>query len=534
MDENLKQRIVRGETSLGIELGSTRIKAVLIDHRFDTLCSSSYDWENQLIDGYWTYHLNEIIHGLQQTYHQLKQEVEHKYGVTLQTIGSIGCSAMMQGYIALDQAGKLLVPFRTWRNATTGTAASKLTEIFQYKIPQRWSIAHLYQAILDGEEHVTSLDYITTLSGYIHWLLTGNKAIGIGDASGMFPIDEATLQYNEGMIDKFNDLIAGQRYAWNLKDLLPKVYTAGEHAGYLSEAGARLLDPSGSLQAGIPLCPPEGDAGTGMVATNSIKKRTGNISVGTSIFAMIVLEKSLSKVYPEIDIVTTPDGSPVAMVLANNCSSDINAWLGLFREFCETMGMKPDMNQLFSVLFNEALKADADGGGLLSYGYYSGENITGLAKGRPLFVRSPESRFNLANFMRVHLFTAFAALKLGMDILTQKERVTIERILAHGGLFKTPLVGQKMCAAALNVPVSVMPTAGEGGAWGMAILASYMVNRQQGERLADYLATKVFHHAKGHEIDPDMADVNGFARFMERYTEGLAIERAAVEHLLEN
>lgn len=534
MDQNMKQAIVRGETSLGIEFGSTRIKAVLIDYNFETIGSSSYEWENQLIDGYWTYDLNEVINGLQETYRQLKQEVENNYGVTLQKIGSIGCSAMMQGYIALDQAGELLVPFRTWRNATTGTAASELTEKFQFKIPERWSIAHLYQAILNDEEHVANIDYITTLSGYIHWVLTGSKALGLGDASGMFPIDKAAQQYNEDMLKKFDDLIADKGYPWNLKDILPKVYTAGEHTGYLNDAGARLLDPSGNLLAGIPLCPPEGDAGTGMVATNSVRKRTGNISVGTSIFAMFVLEKDLSMVYPEIDIVATPDGSPVGMVLANNCSSDINAWLGLFREFSEAMGLKPDMNQLFSVLFNKALEADADGGGLLSYGYYSGENITGLAKGRPLFVRSPESRFNLANFMRVHLFTAFAALRLGMDILTQKEHVTIDRIFAHGGLFKTPLVGQKICAAALNVPVSVMSTAGEGGAWGMAVLASYMINKEQHEGLVDYLSTKVFKDAEGQEVYPDSADVNGFALFMERYTEGLAIEQAAVDHFVEN
>lgn len=534
MDQNIIQSIVRGETSLGIEFGSTRIKAVLISCNFETIASSNYEWENQLIDGYWTYDLNEVINGLQATYSQLKQEVEDNYGVTLQKIGSIGCSAMMQGYIALDQAGNLLVPFRTWRNATTGIAASELTEKFQFKIPQRWSIAHLYQAILNDEEHVTNIGYMTTLSGYIHWLLTGSKALGLGDASGMFPIEESAQQFNEEMMKKFDDLIADKGYPWNLKDIIPKVHTAGEHAGYLSEAGAKLLDPSGSLQAGIPFCPPEGDAGTGMVATNSVKKRTGNISVGTSIFAMFVLEKDLSAVYPEIDIVNTPDGSPVGMVLANNCSSDINAWIGLFREFYEAMGLKPDMKQIFSVLFSKALEADADGGGLLSYGYYSGENITGLAKGRPLFVRSPESHFNLANFMRVHLFTAFAALRLGMDILTQKEYVTIDRISAHGGLFKTPLVGQKMCAAALNVPVLIMPMAGEGGAWGMAILASYMANKEQHEVLDDYLNTKVFKDAEGQEVYPDSADVNGFALFMERYTEGLVIEQAAVDHFVEN
>jgi len=534
MDQRIKQVIASGETALGIEFGSTRIKAVLIDNQFNTIGSGSYEWENQLVDGYWTYHLDEIINGLQTAYRELKQEVQSKYGETLKTVGSIGFSAMMHGYMAFNGAGELLVPFRTWRNATTGAAARELTEKFNFNIPERWSIAHLYQAILNNEEHVPSIDHITTLAGYIHWQLTGNKALGIGDASGVFPIDESTRSYHAGMLQTFNNLIADRGYSWNINDLLPKIYNAGDNAGLLTEVGAKLLDPAGDLAAGIPLCPPEGDAGTGMVATNSVKKRTGNISVGTSVFAMIVLEKDLSTVYPEIDMVTTPDGSPVAMVHANNCSSDINAWLGLFREFYAAMGHKPDNNELYSVMFNKALEADADGGGLLSYGYFSGENITGLEKGRPLFVRSPESRFNLANFMRVHLFTAFAALRIGMDILTQKETVAIDSILAHGGLFKTPVVGQKMCAAALNVPVSVMSTAGEGGAWGMAILAAYMNNKEQEESLADYLANKVFKDAEGQEIAPDSADVAGFALFMERYTKGLAIEQAAVDHLVEN
>ena len=534
MNKSSKQAVIQGETFLGLEFGSTRIKAVLIDYNFETIASSSYEWENQLIDGYWTYDLHEMIDGLQATYSQLKQKIEDSYGVTLHTIGSIGCSAMMQGYIALNRKGDLLVPFRTWRNATTAIAASALTDKFQFKIPQRWSISHLYQAILNDEEHVADIDYVTTLSGYIHRCLTGNRALGIGDASGMFPIDGSTGQYDEEMVKQFDELIASKRYLWNLKNILPKVYQAGEQAGHLTEAGAQLLDPSGDLKAGIPLCPPEGDAGTGMVATNSVKIRTGNISVGTSVFAMIVLDKDLSKVYSEIDIVTTPDGKPVAMVLANNCSSDINAWVGLFHEFYEEMGQKPDMNRLFNVLFNKALEADADGGGLLSYGYYSGENITGLAKGRPLFVRSPDSHFNLANFMRMHLFSAFSALRLGLDILTQKEQVTIDGILAHGGLFKTPLVGQKICAAALNVPVSVMPTAGEGGAWGMAVLASYAVKNMLNESLPDYLANQVFANVKGEMVYPDRTDVDGFQIFLQRYKKGLAIERAAVDHFFEN
>lgn len=531
---NLKEAITKGETSLGIELGSTRIKAVLIDQRFETIASGSFEWENQLKGGYWTYSQEDILKGLQTAYRELKQEVDRNYGVTLRTAGSIGFSAMMHGYLAFDGKGELLVPFRTWRNATTGQAARELTDLFQFNIPERWSIAHLYQAILNEEEHVPRIDFITTLSGYIHWLLTGNKAIGIGDASGMFPIDEASHNYHATMIGQFDDRIASKGYAWKLEELLPKVYVSGEQAGELTEAGALLLDPAGDLQPGIPLCPPEGDAGTGMVATNSVKKRTGNVSVGTSVFAMIVLEKELSKVYPEIDMVTTPDGSPVAMAHANNCSSDLNAWMGLFREFAEAMGLDIDSGKLFSVLLNKALEADPDGGGLLSYGYLSGENITGIEKGRPLFVRSPESHFNLANFMRTHLFSAFGALKLGMDILTENENVAIDSILAHGGLFKTPVVGQRIVAAALNVPVSVMSTAGEGGAWGMALLASYLTGKAPGESLADFLEGKVFKDVEGTEIAPDAKDVAGFGAFVERYKAGLAIEQAAVEHLLEN
>jgi sugar (pentulose or hexulose) kinase len=530
----LKEAIAKGETSLGIEFGSTRIKAVLIDRRFETVASGSYEWENLLKDGYWTYNQEDIITGLQTAYREMKQEVEQKYGVTLKTVGAIGFSAMMHGYMAFDSAGELLVPFRTWRNATTGAAARELTDLFQFNIPERWSIAHLYQAILNQEEHVPRIDYVTTLAGYIHWLLTGHKVIGIGDASGIFPIDETAHNYHPAMVKQFDELIAVKGYPWKLEDVLPQVCLSGEQAGELTAAGAAVLDPAGDLQAGIPLCPPEGDAGTGMVATNSVKKRTGNISVGTSVFAMIVLEKELSKVYPEIDMVTTPDGSPVGMVHANNCSSDLNAWMGLFREFSEAMGFGADSGKLFSVLLNKALEADPDGGGLLSYGYLSGENITGIDQGRPLFVRSPESSFNLANFMRTHLFTAFGALKLGMDILTENERVAIDSILAHGGLFKTPVVGQKILAGALNVPISVMSTAGEGGAWGMALLAAYMTGKDQGESLADFLENKVFQDAEGQEIAPDAADVKGFQAFMARYQAGLAIEQAAVDHLLEN
>ncbi|ANF47287.1 FGGY-family carbohydrate kinase [Priestia megaterium] len=528
--ESIKQAIAKGKTSLGIELGSTRIKAVLINENFETIASGSYEWENLLEGGFWTYNLLDIITGLQSAYREMKQEVERSYGITIRTVGSIGVSAMMHGYMAFDKTGELLVPFRTWRNATTSAAAKELTEHFQFNIPERWSIAHLYQAIINQEKHLPRIDYMTTLAGYIHWLLTGSKALGIGDASGMFPIDERTQNYSEAMMKQFDDLISHKGYPWQLSDILPAVHTSGEQAGTLTAIGASILDQSKNLQPGIPFCPPEGDAGTGMVATNSVRKRTGNVSVGTSVFAMIVLDKKLSNVYPEIDLVTTPNGSPVGMVHANNCSSDLNAWLGLFREFSEAMGQKVESDKLFEVMLNKALEADPDGGGLLSYGYFSGENITGVESGRPLFVRSAKSNFNLANFMRTHLFTAFGALKIGMDLLVKEENVKIHSILAHGGLFKTPVVGQKMMAAAINTPVSVMDTAGEGGAWGMAILSSYMLNKNENESLEDFLDDKVFKEVTAQEIYPDELDVKGFEAFIKRYKKGLVIEKAAAEH----
>ncbi|MEH6963743.1 FGGY-family carbohydrate kinase [Priestia megaterium] len=528
--ETIKQAIAKGKTSLGIELGSTRIKAVLIDENFETIASGSYEWENLLEDGFWTYNLLDIITGLQSAYREMKQEVERSYGITIRTVGSIGVSAMMHGYMAFDKTGELLVPFRTWRNATTSAAAKELTEHFQFNIPERWSIAHLYQAIINQEKHLPRIDYMTTLAGYIHWLLTGSKALGIGDASGMFPIDERTQNYSEDMMKQFDELISYKGYPWQLSDILPAVYTSGEQAGTLTAIGASILDQSKNLQPGIPFCPPEGDAGTGMVATNSVRKRTGNVSVGTSVFAMIVLDKKLSNVYPEIDLVTTPNGSPVGMVHANNCSSDLNAWLGLFREFSEAMGQKVESDKLFEVMLNKALEADPDGGGLLSYGYFSGENITGVESGRPLFVRSAKSNFNLANFMRTHLFTAFGALKIGMDLLVKEENVKIHSILAHGGLFKTPVVGQKMMAAAINTPVSVMDTAGEGGAWGMAILSSYMLNKSENESLEDFLDNRIFKEVTAQEIYPDELDVKGFEAFIKRYKKGLVIEKTAAEH----
>lgn len=529
--EMIKSMIENGKTVLGLEFGSTRIKAVLVDESHNPIASGDHEWENRLENGYWTYSLDDIWKGLQDSYQKLAKDVLEKYDTELTTIGAIGFSAMMHGYMAFDKKGTLLVPFRTWRNSTTGPAAKALTELFNYNIPLRWSISHLYQAILNGEEHVPSLSYVTTLSGYIHWQLTGNRVLGVGDASGMFPINPQTKDYDEEMVQKFDSLIAEKNYSWKLRDIFPKVLVAGEHAGVLTEEGAKLLDVSGKLKGGIPLCAPEGDAGTGMVATNSVAKRTGNVSAGTSVFAMVVLERELSKVYPEIDLVTTPDGSLVGMAHANNCTSDLNAWVGIFKEFAEAFSIEVDMNRLFGTLYNKALEGDADCGGLLSYGYLSGENITDVSEGRPLFVRRPESNFNLANFMRSHLFTALGALKIGMDILLKEEGVEIDSLLGHGGLFKTKGVGQSILAAAVNAPVSVMETAGEGGPWGMALLASYMLRREENESLQDYLANKVFAGSEGTSMDPDPKDVAGFEEFIERYKKGIAVEQAAVTAL---
>jgi sugar (pentulose or hexulose) kinase len=517
--------------ALGVEFGSTRIKAVLIGEDHQPVASGSYEWENRYENGLWTYSLEEVWAGLQESYRKLSAEFLEKYQTPLQSIGAIGFSAMMHGYMAFDKDGNQLVPFRTWRNTITGQASEQLTELFQFNIPQRWSIAHLYQAILNKESHVQQINHLTTLAGYVHWKLTGQKVLGVGEASGMFPIDSQTNDYDVHKLAQFNELLKAENISWKLQEILPKVLAAGEAAGILTEAGAKLLDPTGQLQAGLPLCPPEGDAGTGMVATNSVAERTGNVSAGTSVFAMIVLEKALSKLYPEIDMVTTPTGKPVAMVHSNNCTSDLNAWVGLFQEFAEALGVELSQSRLFEMLYQKALTGDADAGGLLAYSYLSGEHITHLEEGRPLFVRTPESRFTLANFMRVNLFSSLGALKIGLDILFEQEKVQIDQILGHGGFFKTREVGQKMMAAAMNVPVSVMETAGEGGAWGIALLASYLLNKAANEPLEAYLTNQVFAAEKGTTIAPDPADVAGFAAFMERYKKGLVIERAAVDGL---
>jgi len=526
-----QKAIESGKTVLGVEFGSTRIKAVLIGEDHTPIASGSHEWENRYENGVWTYHLEDIWTGLQESYRNLCGEVLEKYTIPLRTIGAIGFSAMMHGYMAFDQNKDLLVAFRTWRNTMTGQSAQELTELFQFNIPQRWSIAHLYQAILNKEPHVRDIRFQTTLAGYVHWKLTGQKVLGVGEASGMFPIDSKTNDYDERRIELFNERLKAESISWKLQDILPKVLMAGDAAGVLTAEGARLLDPTGQLRADIPLCPPEGDAGTGMVATGSVAERTGNVSAGTSVFAMIVLEKALSKVYPEIDIVTTPTGKPVAMVHSNNCTSDLNAWIELFHEFSQALGVEVGQSSLFEMLYKQALTGDADGGGLLAYNYFSGEHITHLEQGRPLFVRTPESHFTLSNFMRVHLFSALGALKIGLDILFEQEQVKVDQVLGHGGFFKTKEVGQKMMAAAMNVPVSVMETAGEGGAWGIALLASYMLNKSKNEPLEAYLSNKVFAGEKGTTIAPNPADVAGFTAFMERYKKGLAIERAAVDGL---
>ena len=525
-----KETIQQGKAILGIEFGSTRIKAVLIDGENKPIAQGSHEWENQLVDGLWTYSTEAIWYGLQDCYADLRKNVLAEYDIEIEELAAIGISAMMHGYMAFNEQQNILVPFRTWRNTNTAKAAAELSELFVYNIPLRWSISHIYQAILDNEEHVADIDFLTTLAGYIHWQLTGMKVLGIGDASGMLPIDPETHNYSAAMVEKFNKLIAPKGFNWTLLDILPEVLNAGENAGFLTAEGAKKLDISGHLKPGIPLCPPEGDAGTGMVATNAVKQRTGNVSAGTSSFSMIVLEKDLSKPYEMIDMVTTPDGSLVAMVHCNNCTSDLNAWVNLFKEYQQLLGIPVDMNEVFGKLYNNALTGDADCGGLIAYNYISGEPVTGLAEGRPMFVRSANDKFNLANFMRANLYASVGVLKIGNDILFNEEHVQVDRITGHGGLFKTKGVGQRVLAAAINSPISVMETAGEGGAWGIALLASYLVNNTNGSTLADWLESNVFAGNTGVEIAPTAEDVAGFNKWIENYKRGLAIEQAAVDN----
>lgn len=523
------QMLESGNTALGVEFGSTRIKAVLVGSDHSVLASGSFSWENRLENGIWTYPLEEVWHGLQASYAEVKKEILETYGVHLKTIGAMGFSAMMHGYLPFSAEDELLTPFRTWRNTITARAAAELTELFQFNIPQRWSAAHLYHAILNQEPHTQDIAFLTTLAGYVHWQLTGEKVLGVGEASGMFPIDSSTCDYDEVCLQKFDAKAASLGFQQPIRSILPAVLRAGEPAGTLTAEGALKIDPTGGLSAGIPLCPPEGDAGTGMAATNSVEPLTGNISAGTSIFAMAVLEKPLSAVYPEIDMVTTPDGAPVAMVHCNTCTSDLDAWVRLFSETLETAGHPVQKSVLYDLLYQKALEGEADCGGLLAYNYYAGEPVTGLAVGKPLFVRDAESGFTLPNFMRNLLFSSMATLRIGMDILFEQEDLKLSYLCGHGGLFKTKLVGQKLMAGAMHTPVVVMETAGEGGAWGIALLALYMRQKAENETLTHYLNTKVFGENKGLCVTPEPGDIDGFNAYLARYKAGLAVEKAAAE-----
>ena len=528
MDNNAISRYIKeGKAILGMELGSTRIKAVLIGEDHAPIASGSHGWENQLVDGVWTYSLEDVWTGVQDAYADLLRDSREKYGAAPEKLAGLGISAMMHGYLPFDAQGNQLTEFRTWRNTMTEQAAARLTELFGFNIPQRWSIAHLGQAILNGEEHLPRIDFLTTLAGYIHWKLTGKRVLGVGEASGMFPIDSEKCDYDQRMIDLFEEKVSG-KYPWKLRDILPRVLSAGDDAGTLTAEGAKLLDVSGALRPGAPVCPPEGDAGTGMVATNSVGARTGNISAGTSIFSMVVLEKPLSRVYPEIDMVTTPDGKPVAMVHCNNCTSDINAWADMLSGFAAAAGVELDMGRIFETIFKAAATGEKDCGGVVNVNYLSGEHIVGLEAGRPMMVRQPDSQLSFGNFARSLLSGAVVTLRLGMDILAAED-VRIDSLLGHGGFFKTPVVGQQLMAAALNTPVSVMETAGEGGPWGMALLAAYAVRGGEGESLDGYLNARVYANAKAQTVEPDAADVEGFAQYARNFTSTLDAQRAAVK-----
>ena len=520
--------ILAGATALGIELGSTRIKACLVraDDPAVVLATGSHEWENEFVDRTWTYSLDAVWTGVQAAFADLRGAVEREHGTALAQVGSIGVSAMMHGYLAFDAEDRLLVPFRTWRNTSTGAAAAELTELFGVNIPLRWSIAHYRQAVLDAEPHVPEVRFLTTLAGYVHWRLTGERVLGVGDASGMFPIDAATSDYDADLLARFDGLAGG---ADRIRDLLPAVLPAGADAGVLTAEGAALLDPTGALAAGAPCCPPEGDAGTGMVATNAVAPRTGNISAGTSIFAMVVLERGLSGVHEELDLVTTPAGDPVAMVHCNNGASELSAWVGLFSAFAQAAGAPLAADAVFETLFRQALEGEADAGGLLAYNHLAGEPIAGLAEGRPMVVRTPDSRLTLANFMRAQLYGVFGTLSLGMRVLAA-EGVALDAMYAHGGMFRTAGVAQRLLAAAIDAPVAVAATAGEGGAWGMAVLAAF---RTQGASrdLAAYLRDAVFAGADFSVVEPDADDVAGYDRYLERYRAGLAAEAAAVAAL---
>lgn len=525
------EKIRAGKTSLGIEFGSTRIKAVLIDDTYTTIAAGDYGWASHLEDGLWSYSQEEIWTGLQTAYAALAEDVENAYGEKLTRVGRIGFSAMMHGYLAFGKDGELLVPFRTWQNTNTSEAHEKLSELFQYNIPERWSIAHLYQAVLNNEEHIGKVDFFTTLAGYVHWKLTGKKVLGVGDASGMFPIDPTTHTYETEFIEKFNAIPEVAAQPWKLADLLPEPLVAGTPAGTLTEEGAKLLDLTGTLQPGITFAPPEGDAGTGMVATNSVRVRTGNVSAGTSIFAMVVLERKLERLHPEVDLVTTPAGDLAGMSHANNFTSDLNAWVGLFGQFAAAIGTPVDAGTLYGTLFRAAIADDVDSncGGLINYPFRSGEFLAGLPEGRPLFARGPEARMSLGNFMRAQLFSAFSPVKIGMDVMTKDEGVAVDSLVGHGGIFTTPKVAQKILAAAFDTPIKVMSTAAEGGAWGMAVLADYLWHADQ--PLDEFLDVRVFADAASTTENPDEGDVAGFEEFFDRFRKGLPIEHVAIESI---
>ena len=526
-ETQIKSWIAAGQTALGIEFGSTRIKAVLIGPDHTVLAVGGHNWENQLVDGVWTYAMEAVWAGLQEAYAELAADVQTKYGISLTTVGSIGISAMMHGYLPFDGEGNLLTRFRTWRNTMTEQAAAELTELFQQNVPQRWSIAHLGQAILKGEDHVPNIRFLTTLEGYVHWQLTGEKVIGVGEAAGMMPADSVTCDFSEDAIAKFDQYFAKYDLPWKLREILPTVLVAGDKAGVLTEAGAKLLDPSGKLQPGIPMAPPEGDAGTGMVATNSVDACTGNVSAGTSIFSMVVLEKKLSKLYQDIDMVTTPSGRPVAMVHCNNGASELDAWMRMFAQILDAVGANVSTGELYGKLFGESLKADADCDDVTLFNYISGEPVTGLTDGRPLLVRRKDSRLTLANFMRSQIYSIFASLAVGHRIL-EAEQVRIKRLTGHGGLFKTEGIAQRYLAAALNAPVTVMKTAGEGGPYGMAILAAYLLKAKE-TTLEDYLEQVVFGGAEGSTMEPDAADVVGYKAYLKAYCDCLDLEHTAVK-----
>ncbi len=512
--------------SLGIELGSTRIKAVLTDGAHRIAAQGWYEWNNSYIDGIWTYTLEEVRTGLQKAYRSLKDDYLQKFGTPMGSPDCIGVSAMMHGYLPFDREGRQIAMFRTWRNTITEEEADELTEAFRFNIPQRWSVAHLYRSVRHREEHVDRIDFLTTLAGYVHWKLTGRRVLGINDASGMFPIDIASGDYDQRMIDVFESMTAGA-LPKKLREILPEVLRAGDPAGTLTEEGARFLDPSGELKSGIPLCPPEGDAGTGMAATNSVRKRTGNISAGTSIFGMIVLENNLSRVYRELDLCCTPDGSLTAMAHCNNCTSDLDAWMGVFDELLQLFGAGTDKAGLYGRLFGKSLEGDADCGKILTYNYLSGEHVTGLNEGRPMVLRRPDSRFSLANFLRAQLYSCFGALKTGMDILLKEEKVPLAGVTAHGGMFKTPGVAPRSLAAALNTPVTVMDSAGEGGAYGISLLAMYAQRKGQRETLPDYLDKNVFASVRKTTAEPLPEEAEGFEAFAKSYQDCLAVEKEA-------